>query len=251
MSSKIRKLVKLVSEQGLKGLLAKIKDHLAFRREKASYRQFLKKNEITEAERIKLRERYQNFSRKPLISVIMPVYDVEEKWLRRCIESVIGQIYQNWELCIADDASRKLHVRRLLNEYAVADNRIRVVFRKTNGHISAASNSAIEMATGEFLAFLDDDDELAEDALFRVAEVVASNPGVQMIYTDEDLMYKGRRILPKFKPDWSPDLLLSLNLVKHLLVFLAHNVREVGGFRIGFEGGQDYYLKLPVNEKVE
>ena len=183
--------------------------------------------------------------RKPLISVLMPTYNTPERYLRAAIESVRGQLYPNWELCIADDASTQPHVRKVLQDYARRDARIRLALRKENGHISAASNSALELAKGEFVALLDHDDELAPHALYHVAKAINDHPGARVIYSDEDKIdAEGNRSDPHFKPDWNPDLLQSQNYVSHLGVYAASLVRQVGGFREGFEGSQDYDLLL-------
>lgn len=182
---------------------------------------------------------------KPLISIIMPVYETPEVYLRRCIESVRAQSYLNWELCIADDCSRQPHVRRVLQEYERTDTRIRVVYRAENGHISRASNSALEIAQGEFVALLDHDDELPKDALYFVVEAINKHPSAKILYSDEDKIDKdGRRFDPHFKSDWNPDLLYSQNYVSHLVVYRRDLLKTVGGFRPGFEGSQDHDLLL-------
>jgi len=182
-----------------------------------------------------------------LFSVLMPTYDTPEQWLRAAIESVRRQTWLRWQLCIADDASTRPDVRRVLEEYRSADPRIRVVFRPVNGHISAASNSALELASGEFVALLDHDDELAPHALERVATEITRWPQADLLYSDEDkLDERGRRVGPYFKPDWNPDLFLSQNFLSHLGVYRTALVRAVGGFRLGFEGSQDYDLALRV-----
>jgi glycosyltransferase involved in cell wall biosynthesis len=188
---------------------------------------------------------------KPLISVVLPVYNVDDKWLRLCIGSVVNQIYPYWELCIADDASTAKHIRKTLEEFATRDPRIKVIFRAENGHISAASNSALETATGEFTVLLDHDDELAPHALYHVAAEINVHTQTQMIYSDEDLIdEEGRRGYPKFKPDWSPDFFYSLNLVTHLSAYRTELIKKIGGFRVGFEGSQDYDLALRVTEQI-
>lgn len=182
---------------------------------------------------------------RPLFSIILPTYNTPKKWLKRCIESVRKQVYPFWELCIADDASSKPHVRKILNDYKRKDSRINVTFRETNGHISAASNSAIELATGDFLALLDHDDELSAHALYSIAKELNKDPSLDMLYTDEDKIdAKGRRFAPHFKPDWNPDMLLSQNYVCHLTVIRKTLVDNIGGFREGYEGSQDYDLIL-------
>ncbi len=191
-------------------------------------------------------------SDRPLLSIILPVFNVEEKWLRKSVDSVRSQTYQNWELCIADDGSTAGHIRPILNEYQSSDTRIKVVFRDTNGHISAASNSALELATGDFCILLDHDDELSPDALHWVANEITKHPDTAMIYSDEDLIDEnGKRSEPKFKPDFSRDLLYSLNLVMHLSAYRTKLLKEIGGFRLGLEGSQDYDLALRVSERIE
>ncbi|WP_454832133.1 glycosyltransferase family 2 protein [Pseudoxanthomonas wuyuanensis] len=182
---------------------------------------------------------------KPLISVLVPVYNTPERWLRRCLDSVLKQAYPHWELCIADDASPAPHVQRVLWEYADRDKRIQVVERGENGHISAASNSALALAKGEYVALLDHDDELRPHALLEIAEAINQQPALEVIYSDEDKIdERGRRFQPYFKPDWNPQLLLSQNYLCHLTVIRTERVRSVGGFRIGFEGSQDHDLFL-------
>ena len=162
-----------------------------------------------------------------------------------------GQVYPGWELCIADDASTKPHIRRVLDEYRAVDSRVKVVYRETNGHISAASNSALELAEGEFAVLLDHDDELSEDALFWVANELNEHPETMMIYSDEDLIDEaGHRSAPKFKPDFSRDLFYSINLVTHLSAYRTALLRKIDGFRVGFEGSQDYDLALRVIDEI-
>jgi glycosyltransferase involved in cell wall biosynthesis len=193
----------------------------------------------------------QSMTHRPLISVILPVYNTDERLLRECIDSVLQQSYPNWQLCIADDYSSIPHVRSVLKGYEATDSRVKVVFRKTNGHISAASNSALELTSGEFAALLDHDDILSEDALYRVALELNHYPNVDVIYSDEDKIdMAGRRYDPTFKPDFSRDLFYSLNMLNHLTVFRIKILKDVGGFREGFEGSQDHDLGLRVLEKI-
>lgn len=181
----------------------------------------------------------------PVISVLVPTYNTPERWLRRCIESVMEQAYPRWQLCLADDASTDARCLQVLAEYAAADPRIELVRRPRNGHISAASNTALAMATGDYVALLDHDDELRPNALLEMAEAIIANPSVGLLYSDEDKVDpQGRRFDPYFKPDWNPDLLLSQNYVCHLTVIRTSLVREVGGFQEGYEGSQDHDLVL-------
>src|SRR5581483_395574 len=155
------------------------------------------------------------------------------------------------ELCIADDASPQAHLRPLLEKLAAADARIKVVFREQNGHISAASNSALGLATGEYVALLDHDDELAPNALHEIVALLNAHPETDLIYSDEDKIdEEGRRHEPYFKPDWLPDLFHAQNFISHLTVYRTALVRDVGGFRAGFEGSQDWDLALRVVERI-
>ena len=188
----------------------------------------------------------------PLISVLMPVYNPPLEMLKESINSVQAQLYQNWELCIADDASTKAGVHELLQEFADGDSRIKIEYRKKNGHISAATNTALALASGEYIALLDNDDVLRESALFWVADAIRVNPAAGLIYSDEDKIEEsGQRCEPYFKPDWNPDLFLSQNMICHLGVYRTTLVRKLGGFRIGFEGAQDYDLALRCVEQIE
>ncbi len=238
-------------KKGWRGIIQEL-NWLHYRlREKRNYQKWLKQHEINDETRAAVRRRIEGFQSKPLISIVLPVYDVGEKWLRLCIESVIKQIYENWELCIADDASPSPHIRNILEEYAAKDGRIKVIFRPENGHISAASNSALELATGEFTVLLDHDDELSIDALFWVVNEINDFPETMMIYSDEDLIsVNGKRFDPKFKPDWSRDHFYSANIVTHLSAYKTEVLRRIGGFRIGLEGSQDYDLALRAIEQI-
>jgi len=189
---------------------------------------------------------------RPTFSVLMPVYETPETFLREALDSVLAQVYPDWELCVADDASRSPHVRAVLEEYARDDRRIKLVFRESNGHIAATTNSALAVATGEFVALLDHDDLLAVDALFENALVVNARPDVDIVYSDEDKFDEsGRRRDPYFKPDFSPESLLARNYVSHLGVYRRSLVDELGGFREGFEGSQDYDLILRASERTD
>ena len=179
------------------------------------------------------------------VSVVIPTYNTPEGFLRQAIESVLKQSYPLWELCIADDGSTEPNVRLLLQEYSRRDSRVKVTFRPENGHICAASNSALSLATGEYVALLDHDDTLARHALHAVVKAIYNNPGVQIIYSDEDKIDEvGNRSDPHFKPDWNPDLFLSQNYIAHLVVYRRELVNRIGGFREGLEGSQDHDLLL-------
>lgn len=179
----------------------------------------------------------------PLISVAMPVYNTPPPLLRSAIESVRKQSYPYWELCIADDASTLAETVKLLRDFEQMDTRIKVTYRTENGNISQATNSALALTTGEYVAFLDHDDMLAEHALFFVAQAIVKHPEANIIYTDEDKIDgTGRRCSPHFKPEWNPDLLFSTNYAGHLAVFRRMLLESIGGLRSGVEGSQDHDL---------
>ena len=191
------------------------------------------------------------FVYKPKISIIVPVYDVDEKWLRNCLNSVENQYYPNWELCIADDHSSDPQIRSILDEYVNNDPRIKVIYRNKNGHISEASNTALSLATGEYIGLLDNDDELSDKALYEVVKLINEKKLVDLVYSDEDKIdKKGHRSDPYFKSDWAPDSIMSGNYICHFSVLSKKIIDEVGGFRKGFEGAQDYDLILRVTEKT-
>ena len=188
----------------------------------------------------------------PKISIAVPVYNAPIKYLEECIESVIGQAYENWELCIADDKSTDPEVKKTLEKYKKLDKRIKVVYRKENGNISKATNSAFDIATGDYIALLDNDDVLTKDALYEVVKVLNKDKKVDFIYSDEDkLNSEGRRCDPYFKADFSPDTLLSNNYICHLTVFKKLLLDKVGGEHSEFDGAQDYDLFLRLTEKAK
>jgi glycosyltransferase involved in cell wall biosynthesis/predicted small metal-binding protein len=185
----------------------------------------------------------------PKISVVMPVYNPQIEFLSSAIGSVVNQVYQNWQLCIADDCSTDLMVIETLKNWATKDSRIQLTFRKENGNISAATNSATELATGDIILFLDNDDELTPDALGEVALYFATHPTTDFLYSDDDKIdTEGRRFSPQFKPKWSPELLLSYMYLGHLCAVRKHIFEQVGGLQLGFEGSQDYDFALRATE---
>ena len=200
---------------------------------------------LTPESRAHLRHKILQLERRPLISILLPIYNSDLEFLRRAITSVQRQIYENWELCVADDASTDPLIRPFLEDLTRAGHRIKVIFREQNGHISACSNSALSLAGGEWCALLDQDDELAEDALAEVSLEIGRNPEAAIVYSDEDFLdANDDRSNPFFKPDWNPELFLGQNYLNHLGVYRTSLLREIGGFRKGFEGSQDYDLAL-------
>jgi GT2 family glycosyltransferase len=207
---------------------------------------------LNDEKRSIIRTRIKAFPHLPVVSVVMPTHNTKPQWLIEAIESVRNQLYPNWELCIVDDASTDSRVRPILERYISEDDRIKVVFRKTNGHISAASNSALQLATGDYITFLDHDDLLHEHALYWVVDAIVRHPDAQLIYSDEDKIdTSGRRSTPYFKCGWNQDLFYSQNMICHLAVYKTNLIQESGGFREGYEGAQDYDLALRCIERID
>ena len=196
-------------------------------------------------------EDIQSFDYSPQISLVMPVYNVKPKWLRSAVQSVQKQSYTNWQLCIADDCSTDPQLKILLKELAAAEQRISLLFLEKNQGIAGASNAACKMATGDYVGLLDNDDELASNALYEVVKAVNREPDIDCIYSDEDKISEGgHRYDPFFKPDWSPDTLRSYNYLCHFTVVKRALLEKVGRFRPGFDGSQDYDLFLRVTEQA-
>ena len=217
-----------------------------------SYEEWVRRYDtLGPADRLALKHEQQQLRLLPLFSILLPVYNPQFDWLREAIASVQAQTYARWELCIADDASTDARVRPFLKEHAAADSRLKVVSRETNGHISACTNSALAIASGEWCALLDQDDVLREHALSLVAREINAHPDAGLIYSDEDFLdAEGKRTNPFIKPDWNPELFFGQNYINHLGVYRAELLREIGGFREGFEGSQDYDLALRCIERL-
>ncbi len=205
----------------------------------SDYDWWRREHRLADSARRSMRIGADGWKNPPLISVLLPVFNVEEIYLRRCIESVLNQIYPHWELCIANDASTAAHIRPTIDAYARRDSRIKVVHREKNGNISAATNSALALAGGQFVAMLDHDDELAEEALFFMAEAIVADPSLEILYSDEDkLTCENRHADPFFKPDWSPEYFLACMYTCHLAVYRTELVRAVGGWRSEFDSAR-------------
>ncbi len=212
------------------------------------YRRWINRFEPKPAELA--RQRAHRFSRSPKISIVVPVYNTPAKYLEAMVQSVLAQTYANWELCLAD-ASPAPHVRPILEKFAGTDSRIRVEYLPENRGIAGNTNAAVALATGDYIAFADHDDTLAPFALFEVATAINADPTVDFLYSDEDkLDTAGERVEPNFKPDWSPETLRSRNYVCHLTVLKRSLVEEIGAFRPGFDGAQDYDLVLRASERA-
>jgi GT2 family glycosyltransferase len=217
------------------------------------YGRWMAREEATDAvARRRQQRQLAGWTSRPVISVLMPTFNPPADLLEKAIGSVRAQSYPHWELCIADDASTRPEVRQVLEQASTIDSRIRVVQRTVNGHISAASNSALAIATGDFVALLDHDDELHPMALYWVANEIHEFPDASLIYSDEDKIDEtDNRTDPYFKCDLNYELLLSHNMICHLGAYRRSLLVELGGFREGFEGAQDYDIALRMLERLQ
>jgi len=242
-------LVARVRYAGLLGTLRQIRDLQATDQHGALYRRWIELNTPTTEARARMVDAVPSLGYKPRISVLTPVYDTDPRWLRACIESVRGQVYPNWELCLADDGSTARETLRVLEQHE-GDPRINLVRLAGDSGISTATNAALHAATGEFVALLDHEDELAPEALFEVVRLLNQHPDADFVYSDEDKIdAAGQRCDPYFKPDWSPEHFRSCMYTRHLMILRASLVGEVGGFRPDVEGSQEYDLVLRVIER--
>ena len=247
-----REALRVFRQSGVRGLLRHALRERSPGNAAASYADWVARHDtLTKADLGAIEKHAKSFTLRPLISVLVPLYNTPEPLLRKCIDSVMGQIYSNWELCLVDDGSSSRHVAGICERYAQTDQRIKFLRRPQSGHIAAATNSALGMATGEFVALLDHDDQLAVHALYMVAAELNADPGLDLLFSDEDKIDEhGVRFDPWFKSDWNYDLMLSQNAVVHLAVYRRSILDSIGGFRSGFDGSQDYDVTLRFSEQT-
>jgi glycosyltransferase involved in cell wall biosynthesis/cellulose synthase/poly-beta-1,6-N-acetylglucosamine synthase-like glycosyltransferase/2-polyprenyl-3-methyl-5-hydroxy-6-metoxy-1,4-benzoquinol methylase len=189
---------------------------------------------------------------KPKISIIMPVYNVDKRWLEKAITSILSQVYENWELCIIDDASPSPHIREVIDGYKKKDVRIVTKYLTENKNISGALNEGLTLVSGEFVTFLDHDDELSPDALFEVVKLINNHQDAEIIYSDDDKIDENDRHYDfQFKPDWSPELLLSYCYISHIKVLKKTIIEKTGQFNSEFDGAQDYDYILRATEHTD
>lgn len=264
LKSTIKKAWLIWRQQGLAGLIARIrwfsgvnnaatipdshqvKEHDNHLIDRNDYSAWVKLYDtIDDNDRQCINDDIKTWDTHPLISIIMPVYNPPLSMLQEAVSSIQAQLYRNWQLCIADDASTNPEVLAYLKNIVKEDKRIRVIFRPENGHISHASNSALDIAEGQYIALMDNDDLLPEHSLYWVARTIVTSPDVAIIYSDEDKIdIQGNRSAPYFKTDWNLYLFRSHNMISHLGVYRRDLVENVGRFRVGMEGSQDYDLAL-------
>lgn len=215
------------------------------------YPAWVQNNRLRASDLGRLRDEASSFAYKPLVSILVPVYDSEQEWLKQALDSVVRQVYPRWELCIFADGSAREHAREVLGHYERLDERIKVTYLEGDTSIPGLLDATLSLAQGEFVGLLEHGDELAPDALFEIVKLLQKHLAADLVYSDVDKIdEKGNRFDPYFKPDWSPDLLLSANYISHLSVYRRSLLEEIGGFREGFDGYQDYDLVLRATEQT-
>ena len=214
------------------------------------YQQWFQQHRASAEELASMRHEVHAFASPPLISILTPVFDTPVPWLREAVESVLAQVYENWELLLIDDGSTDADLLRALPALGARDRRIRLVSLESHQGISVALNKGLDLANGDWVTFLDHDDVLEPDALFQNVRLIQENPGLDLIYSDEDKLTEAGFDSPILKPDWSPDFFLSCNYLCHMIFLRRDLVREVAGFQPQFDGSQDYDLLLRITERT-
>ena len=216
----------------------------------SEYQQWFQHHRASPQQLQGMRVEARSFVSQPLVSILTPVFDTPVSWLGEAVDSVLAQVYENWELLLIDDGSTARDLLRALPALAARDRRIRLVRLQSHQGISAALNKGLDVAEGQWLTFLDHDDVLEPDALFQNVRLLQENPGIDLIYSDEDKLTEAGFDSPILKPDWSPDFFLSCNYLCHMIFVRRDLVRAIDGFRREFDGSQDYDLLLRVTERT-
>lgn len=247
----VPKVANKVKERGVSDTIKLIDEKLTESVTSTNYDEWYREHVPSDSDIENMRLEITNFNYYPLISIVVPTYNIDEQLLRKAVESVQNQVYEKWELCICDDCSPNERVWEVLNEYAKKDSRIKIVRSDKNLGIAGATNKAIELSKGDYVGFLDHDDELTVDALFEVAKKI-NETRADLIYSDEDkLELDGTYCDPFFKPDYSPDYLLSTNYICHFAVYKKTIGDNIGWINSGFDGAQDYDFVLRFTEKAK
>ncbi|MDG1173165.1 MAG: glycosyltransferase [Opitutales bacterium] len=222
------------------------------KRQSISFNEWVEEYDTIDENRLKLYlSECEQLTINPLISIVVPIHKVSVKILEATIDSVKEQVYQNWELILIDDCSHDFDLKQKILLFQASDYRIKAFFRDVRGNIAQASNEGINRSAGSYILFLDHDDLLRNHSLLRIVQAIESNSSLKLIYSDEDkINILGRRTSPNFKPSWNPDLLLSQNYICHLLCVEANVLKQVSGFREGYEGCQDWDLVLRITERL-
>ena len=243
----LTKSVKVLFQSGPQGLASAVQKASD---QSLTYAQWIAENEPAHTSYSSLKASALAWPSQPLVSIIMPTYNSPLNFLAQAIESVKAQVYPHWQLCIADDASSDKKVQAFLEEAAAKDSRISIVLRPQNGHISESSNSALAIAKGEWVALLDHDDLLHPLALYELVKCLQQHTDANIVFSDEDKVdEQGARFGPYFKTEYNPELMWAQNMISHLGCYRKSELDEIGGFRKGFEGSQDYDLALRVIQR--
>ena len=250
MKEKIKKIDSYIKAYGIRktvGLLYEKATH----KDQKDYERWLEKHKITET--IREAQKETVFNKQPCFSIVVPLYKTQEKYLKELLESIKGQTYSNWELCLSDGSGLDSPLKEVLKELEYSDSRIKVISSKEPLKIAENTNAAIEIATGDYIVFADHDDILSIDALYECAKCINENPKVDMIYSDEDkVSMDGQTYFePHFKPDLNVDLLCSVNYFCHLVVVKRQLLEQAGNLNGEYNGAQDYDFVLRCVEKTD
>ncbi len=250
----ILKNIKTIINEGWSVFLNSLKLKTIYRdlADEDSYKLWILKNEPNKAQLKTMRIEAQSWPYRPKISIITPVYNPSKYDVTECIKSVMNQVYDNWELCIADGSSDRALSKEIIQRFASNEPRIKVVTLSENLGIAGNSNEALKLVIGEYVGFLDHDDVLAPFALYEVVKLFNQDPTTDFIYSDEDKVVANgtKRYLPFFKPEWSPDTFLSYNYLCHFSLVRRQIIEDIGKFREGYNGSQDYDLILRIIQKT-
>ncbi len=216
--------------------------------EQDEYGRWFARHRVSEEEAVKLREQSRTFSYRPLVSILTPTFNPNDEFLIAAVESVIAQVFENWELILIDDGSSDSRARSLLKNVGQRDARIQIGVQE-HGGISSALNTGLARARGDWIALLDHDDLLEPDALFRAIELMQNDREADVIYSDEDKIVDGKLAAPLLKPDWSPEFFRTHDYLGHFVVMRRDLARAE--FRSEFDGAQDYDLLLRISEKTD
>ena len=265
MEKKLRRAVQVMKYEGLEAFARKLSGWV--RRStagtdarlidrpftQADYLRWIEAHEPVDEELARQAEQAKALSYRPRISLIVPIYNPQPEPLEAALDSLLAQTYPCWQACLAVGGPQSQRTYQILEKYAAGDSRFHLTWLDTNLGISGNSNTALEIAQGEFAAFLDQDDTLASFALWEVAQALNQRPACDLIYSDHDLLSAadGQRCQPLFKPDWSPELMLSANYLTHLTVARTALVRQVGGFDPQLDGAQDWDLFLRLSQQTD
>lgn len=250
MKEKIKKIDSYIKAYGIRktvGLLYEKATH----KDQKDYERWLERHKITET--IREAQKETVFNKQPCFSIVVPLYKTQEKYLKELLESIKGQTYSNWELCLSDGSGLDSPLKEVLKELEYSDSRIKVISSKEPLKIAENTNAAIEIATGDYIVFADHDDILSIDALYECAKCINENPKVDMIYSDEDkVSMDGQTYFePHFKPDLNVDLLCSVNYFCHLVVVKRQLLEQAGNLNGEYNGAQDYDFVLRCVEKTD